>query len=58
MTLSSHRRQTENAAWPFCHENRRSWGNVWWIQREEFALSAFTRYATDLWAANETYMCT
>ncbi len=58
MTLSSHRRQTENAAYPFCHENGRSRGKVWWIQREEFALSASTRYATDVGAPNETYMCT
>src|SRR5438093_8335322 len=58
MTLSSHCLQTEKAAYPFCHENNLRWGNVSWIQREEFALSASTRYATDVCAANETYTCT
>jgi len=54
MTLSSHCLQTENAAYPFCHENNLRWGNVSWIQREEFALRASTRLATEVWAAKET----
>ena len=29
-------------------------GNVSWIQREEFALRASTRLATEVWAAKET----
>ena len=54
MTLASQRLQTEKAEYPFCHENKLRWGNVSWIQRDELALRASTRLATEVRADKET----
>ena len=53
MTLASQRLQTEKAEYPFCHANSLSRGNVSWIQRDEFAFSASTRLAMEVWADRE-----
>jgi len=54
MTTPSQRRQTENAEYPFCHANSLSCGKVSWIQRDELALRASTRLATEMRADKET----
>jgi len=53
MTLASQRLQTEKAEYAFC-QNKLRWGNVSWIQRDELALRASTRLATEVRADKET----
>src|SRR5713101_4226812 len=54
ITTPSQRRQTEKAEYPFCRANSLSCGNVSWIQRDELALRASTRLATEVWVGKET----
>src|SRR5256885_8450696 len=57
-TRCSHRLQTEKAEYPPCHANSVRSENVSWIQRDELALSASTRFATERRDPSDTYKCT